>query len=53
MLWLFTLVPEPGPVRYTFSQMPQQLLSGDAATVISAEADEPANGSGRRKRHKG
>ena len=53
VLWLFTLVPDPGPVRYAFSQMPQQLLSGDAATVISAEADEPANGSGRRKHHKG
>ena len=46
VLWSFTLVPDPGPVRYAFSQMPQQLLSGDAATVISAEADEPANGSG-------
>jgi hypothetical protein len=53
VLWSFTLVPEPGPVRYTFSQMPQQLLSGDAATVISADADEPAGGSGRHKHHKG
>ena len=35
--WSFTLVPEPGPVRYAFSQIPQQLLAGDAETVISAD----------------
>src|ERR1700735_3456690 len=44
VLWTFTLVPDPGPVRYAFSQMPQQPLFGYAATVISAEADEPASG---------
>ena len=41
VIWVFTLVPEPGPVRYAFSQMPQQLLAGDAATVIPAGSDEP------------
>jgi hypothetical protein len=34
LIWAFTLAPEPGPPRYTFSQIPQQLLSGDAGTVI-------------------
>jgi hypothetical protein len=34
LIWAFTLAPEPGPPRYTFSQIPQQLLSGDAETVI-------------------
>jgi len=38
VIWSFTLVPEPGPPRYTFSQIPQQLLSGDAETVIPATA---------------
>jgi hypothetical protein len=32
----FTLVPESAPARYTFGQVPQQLLSGDTDTVISA-----------------
>jgi hypothetical protein len=31
----FTLVPGPDPAQYTFGQIPQQLLSGDADTVIS------------------
>jgi hypothetical protein len=34
VIWTFTLVPGPGPARYVFSQIPQQLLSGDLATVI-------------------
>jgi hypothetical protein len=46
VIWSFTLVPGPGPVRYRFGQMPQQLLAGDAGTVIPAEGDEPANGAG-------
>ena len=36
VIWTFTLVPGSTPARYTFSQIPQQLLSGDADTVISA-----------------
>ena len=36
VIWVFTLAPEPGAPRYTFSQIPQQLLSGDADTVIPA-----------------
>jgi hypothetical protein len=53
VIWSFTLLPEPGPVRYTFSQMPQQLLSGDTATVIPADGDKPGSGSGQHKHHKG
>jgi hypothetical protein len=34
VIWSFTRNPGPGPVRYTFSQIPQQLLAGDAGTVI-------------------
>jgi hypothetical protein len=41
VIWSFTLVPEPGPARYAFGQIPQQLLSGDAPTVIPADTDEP------------
>jgi hypothetical protein len=36
VIWTFTLVPGSTPARYTFSQTPQQLLSGDTDTVISA-----------------
>ena len=36
VVWSFTLVPEPGPVRYTFGQIPQLLLAGDSGTVIPA-----------------
>ena len=36
VIWSFTLVSEPGPVRYAFDQIPQQLLAGDAGTVIPA-----------------
>lgn len=38
VIWAFTLVPEPGPARYAFGQIPQQLLAGDAGTVIPADA---------------
>jgi hypothetical protein len=39
VIWTFTLVAEPGAPRYTFSQIPQQLLSGDSETVIPAATD--------------
>ena len=35
VIWTFTLVPGSAPARYTFGQTPQQLLSGDAGTVIT------------------
>jgi hypothetical protein len=41
VIWSFTLAPEPGPHRYTFSQIPQQLLSGDAETVIPPLGIQP------------
>jgi len=41
LIWAFTLAPEPGPPRYTFSQIPQQLLSGDAQTVIPPVGSPP------------
>jgi hypothetical protein len=34
VIWSFTLAPDPAPARYTFSQIPQLLLAGDAAAVI-------------------
>ena len=40
VIWSFTLVPEPGPVRYTFGQLPQLLLAGDSGEVIPADFDE-------------
>jgi hypothetical protein len=36
VIWTFTLVPGSAPAQYTFGQIPQQLLSGDTGTVISA-----------------
>jgi hypothetical protein len=36
VIWSFTLVPESGPARYTFDQIPQELLAGDTRTVIPA-----------------
>jgi hypothetical protein len=39
VIWEFTLAPGAGPPRYTFSQIPQQLLSGDAKSVIAAAID--------------
>jgi hypothetical protein len=35
VIWTFTLVPGSAPAQYTFGQIPQQLLSGDADAVIS------------------
>lgn len=34
VIWSFTRVPESGPAHYAFDQIPQQLLAGDAGTVI-------------------
>jgi hypothetical protein len=34
VIWTFTLVSGALPAQYTFGQVPQQLLSGDADTVI-------------------
>jgi hypothetical protein len=53
VIWAFTLVPEPGPARYTFGQIPQQLLAGDAGTVIPADVDEPEHGTGQGGHHNG
>ena len=53
VIWSFTLVPGPGPGRYTFGQIPQQLLAGDAGTVIPADVDEPEHGAGQHEHHKG
>jgi hypothetical protein len=36
VIWAFTLVSGGAPAQYTFAQIPQQLLSGDAGTVIPA-----------------
>ena len=52
VIWSFTLVPEPGPARYAFGQIPQLLLAGDSQTVIPAGADEPENGAGEHEHHK-
>jgi hypothetical protein len=53
VIWSFTLVPEPGPVRYTFGQIPQLLLAGDSRTVIPAGVGEPGTGVGQHEHHKG
>jgi hypothetical protein len=34
VIWTFTLDPAADAPRYTFSQVPQQLLAGDSTTVI-------------------
>jgi hypothetical protein len=34
VIWSFTLAPGPGSACYAFAQIPQQLLAGDAGTVI-------------------
>jgi hypothetical protein len=39
VIWSFTLDPGRGRARYTFSQIPQLLLAGDADTVITAAGD--------------
>jgi hypothetical protein len=36
LIWMFTLVPGAASIQYAFSQIPQQLLSGDTDTVIPA-----------------
>jgi len=36
VIWALTRQPGSAPPRYAFSQVPQQLLPGDAATVIPA-----------------
>jgi hypothetical protein len=36
VIWVFRLAQTAPAVQYTFSQVPQQLLSGDTATVIPA-----------------
>ena len=36
VIWALTLQPGSAPPRYAFSQVPQQLLPGDAGTVIPA-----------------
>ena len=51
VIWVLTRVAEPGPVRYAFSQIPQQLLAGDAATVIPADHDEPDDDDTHPRRH--
>ena len=38
VIWSFTRVPEPEPVRYVFGQIPQLLLAGDTETVIPTHA---------------
>ena len=52
VIWVFTLDPEHGPARYTFSQRPQQLLSGDTDTVIPADVDKSENRAGQHKHRK-
>ena len=39
VIWSFTRDPEPGPVRYAFSQIPQRLLAGDDHQVIPVDPD--------------
>ena len=53
VIWSFTLVPGPGPARYAFGQIPQQLLAGDTGTVIPADAGEPGHGAGQHEHRKG
>jgi hypothetical protein len=40
VIWSFSLVPAAGRACYTFGQIPQQLLAGDAPTVIPAGVDD-------------
>jgi hypothetical protein len=53
IIWSFTLAPGPAPARYTFSQIPQLLLAGDADTVIPIGAHEPENDAVKHEHHKG
>jgi hypothetical protein len=52
VIWVLTRAAEPGPVSYVFSQIPQQLLAGDAATVIPADHDEPDDDDSHSRRPK-
>jgi hypothetical protein len=36
VIWAFRLVPGAATIQYAFSQIPQQLLSGDSDTIIPA-----------------
>jgi hypothetical protein len=36
VIWAFALASDHGPVEYAFTQIPQQLLSGDSDTAIPA-----------------
>jgi hypothetical protein len=53
VIWSFTLTPGPGPARYTFGQIPQLLLAGDAPAVIPADADDPYNNPHQHEHGKG
>ncbi len=53
VIWSLILVPGPGPARYTFGQIPQQLLAGDAGTVIPTDVGKPGHGAGQHEHHKG
>jgi hypothetical protein len=53
VIWSFTLAPGPGPARYAFGQIPQQLLPGDARTVIPADPDDPGHDASRPERGTG
>jgi hypothetical protein len=53
VIWSFTRIPEPGPVRYTFDQIPQLLLAGDTGTVIPAGTAEPESLAAQHEHHKG
>ena len=53
VIWSFTRHRGPGSVRYTFGQIPQQLLAGDAGTVIPAGAGEPEDDDGEHEHGKG
>src|SRR6202451_1461351 len=43
VIWSFTLVPGPGPARYTLGQIPQQLLARGAGSVIPAKLSGAAS----------
>jgi hypothetical protein len=52
VIWSLTRMPGSGQVRYTFHQIPQQLLAGDADTVIPTGVDKPEDDVSRRDHHK-
>jgi hypothetical protein len=53
VIWSFTLAPGTGPARYAFGQIPQQLLPGDAGTVIPVDVDEQDHDDSQHEHHKG